>query len=226
MAPMPMTSRSESPDRRTAETVGSAAIGHRQPAETVGTGLGRASCATTRVGAAGPSCAPGEVTSLTPIIPNRPVTPTLPVAAAKHPRPAREILASNGVEGNAVPPYLRLGNVCISPSALWISRACGATRMRGRASAPVSPTFLITTRSPAIERIPLQPAELPHRLPDRWQFQGRSLHRLQRNRLQRHQRRQQPHQYQRFAACPVFVCSGWMCARARLNSSPARAGAC
>ena len=57
----------------------------------------------------------GEVTSLTPMIPPAPVNPTLPVAASAQKEGSSTNPCANGLEGNAVPPYLRLGNVCIQP---------------------------------------------------------------------------------------------------------------
>ncbi len=57
----------------------------------------------------------GEVTSLTPIIPQTPAIPVLPAAASQAPQNSSGNPCEAGTDANAVPPYLRLGNVCITP---------------------------------------------------------------------------------------------------------------
>jgi len=70
--------------------------------------------------AASPASAPivgarlREVSSLTPTIPPLPLNPTLPVGTAQGSNPSSGNPCADGYEGG-VPPYLRLGNVCIQP---------------------------------------------------------------------------------------------------------------
>jgi hypothetical protein len=57
----------------------------------------------------------GEVTSLTPIIPQAPANPALPVVGAQKTDSSSGNPCEQGTDGNSVPPYLRMGNVCITP---------------------------------------------------------------------------------------------------------------
>jgi len=74
----------------------------------------------------------GEVTSLTPIIPPAPANPTLPAMAAQAPTASSANPCEQGYEGNSVPPYLRLGNVCITPvgfmdfTGVWRDKNAGS----------------------------------------------------------------------------------------------------
>jgi hypothetical protein len=74
----------------------------------------------------------GEVASLTPIIPQAPANPTIPVVA-KQTGQASANPCEVGYEGNAVPPYLRLGNVCIQPvgfmdaTMVWRDKNAGSS---------------------------------------------------------------------------------------------------
>jgi hypothetical protein len=90
----------------------------------------------------------GEVTSLTPIVPSAPVNPTLPIAAAQTPTPkASSNPCEDGYEGNAVPPYLRLGNVCIQPvgfmdlTAVWRDKNAGSNIGTNFGSVPYNNTL-------------------------------------------------------------------------------------
>jgi len=75
----------------------------------------------------------GEITSTTPMIPPASVNPTLPVVAAQAPKTASGNPCEQGSEGNAAPPYLRLGNVCIQPvgfmdfTSVWRDRDSGSS---------------------------------------------------------------------------------------------------
>jgi hypothetical protein len=74
----------------------------------------------------------GQVASLSPIIPTAPVNPTLPATAAQAPKASSGNPCEAGNEGNALPPYLRLGNVCIQPvgfmdlTAVWRDKNAGS----------------------------------------------------------------------------------------------------
>ena len=90
----------------------------------------------------------GEVTSLTPMIPPAPVNPTLPVAAAAQPgRSSNGNPCEQGYEGNSVPPYLRLGSVCIQPvgfmdlTATWRDKNAGSGIGTNFGSIPYNNTF-------------------------------------------------------------------------------------
>ena len=75
----------------------------------------------------------GEVTSLTPIIPQAPAIPTLPVTAAAQKEGSGGNPCEGGPDGNSVPPYLRLGNTCIQPigfmdfTAVWRDKDAGSS---------------------------------------------------------------------------------------------------
>jgi hypothetical protein len=75
----------------------------------------------------------GQVASLTPIIPTAPVNPTLPTVAAQKQSSTSGNPCEQGYEGNAVPPYLRLGDVCIQPvgfmdlTATWRDKNAGSS---------------------------------------------------------------------------------------------------
>jgi hypothetical protein len=74
----------------------------------------------------------GQVTSLTPMVPQVPANPVLPVAAAAQKAGSSGNPCEAGLEGNAVPPYLRLGNVCITPigfmdlTSVWRDKNAGS----------------------------------------------------------------------------------------------------
>ncbi len=74
----------------------------------------------------------GEVTSLTPVIPQAPSIPALP-AVAQTPQSSSGNPCEQGYEGNSVPPYLRLGNVCITPvgfmdlTGVWRDKNAGSS---------------------------------------------------------------------------------------------------
>ena len=74
----------------------------------------------------------GEVSSLTPVVPQAPANPALPVfAAQKAGSPGNPCEA--GTDQNAVPPYLRLGNVCVTPigfmdlTSVWRDKNAGSS---------------------------------------------------------------------------------------------------
>src|SRR3954453_16794646 len=75
----------------------------------------------------------GDITSATPMIPPAPVHPTLPVMAAQASKAASGNPCEQGAEGNSVPPYLRMGNVCIQPvgfmdfTSVWRDRDAGSS---------------------------------------------------------------------------------------------------
>lgn len=74
----------------------------------------------------------GEVTSLVPIIPSAPANPVLPLAAAQKSGSSGNPCEA-GEDGNSVPPYLRLGSVCIQPvgfmdfTAVWRDKDAGSS---------------------------------------------------------------------------------------------------
>ena len=115
-------------------------------------------------------------------------------------------------------------------SASWISRRSGATKTpRSNAWVPTSAAFLITTRASAgnLSEYHFSDSELAPRSARRWRLEGRPLYRIQRVRLQRNQRRDQPGCFQTarlFRAFRLFL--GRRTQRPVRNSSPARAGAC
>jgi hypothetical protein len=89
----------------------------------------------------------GAVTSLTPMVPTAPVNPTLPVVAAQAGKAGNGNPCETGYEGNAVPPYLRLGNICIQPvgfmdmTAVWRDRNAGSGIGTNFGSIPYNNSF-------------------------------------------------------------------------------------
>jgi hypothetical protein len=74
----------------------------------------------------------GQVTSLTPIIPQAPASPVLPVVAAQKSGSGGGNPCEAGMDANAVPPYIRLGSVCVTPigfmdlTAVWRDKNAGS----------------------------------------------------------------------------------------------------
>jgi hypothetical protein len=174
----------------------------------------------------------GSVASTTPTLPlPAAAMPAVPAYPAPRPQAASTASSRNPCEappdGNAVPPYLRLGNTCIVPIGFMdASRPSGATRTRDRAWVPTSAAFPITTRSTATSRnsVSLRRTRVSvFRVDGDWKgahfigynefdFNGTSGSNGSPFRTAR--------------LCPAFACSGSTSAKARSSSSPARAGVC
>lgn len=114
----------------------------------------------------------GEVTSLTPIVPNAPVVPTLPVAAAQAPRAAAGNPCEEGYEGNSVPPYLRLGSICVQPvgfmdmTMVWRDKDAGTNIGTNFAGVPYN-NSLPTARLPEFRFSP-QNSRIGFRIDGNW----------------------------------------------------------
>jgi len=84
-------------------------------------------------GSISPGSRLGQVTSLTPVVPSTPPASMVPTVAAQLPKGAAGNPCEQGYEGNSVPPYLRLGNVCIQPvgfmdfTTVWRDKDAGSS---------------------------------------------------------------------------------------------------
>jgi hypothetical protein len=90
----------------------------------------------------------GQVASLTPVVPAAPtVNPTLPVVADQVTTHPSTNPCDNGYEGNSVPPYLRLGNVCVQPvgfmdmTTVWRDKNAGSSIGTNFGSIPYNNSF-------------------------------------------------------------------------------------
>ncbi len=172
----------------------------------------------------------GTVASLTPVVPAPApapfALPTMATPAPQAPMASGGNPCETGPDANAVPPYLRLGNVCITPVGFMDLTAVWRDKNAAPASVPTSAAFRTTTPSTATSR---NSASVRRTRASASAIDGdwKGAHFIGYNEFDF-----LAPAARTLSASPtapsfrVSASSGWMSAKARSSSWPARAGAC